>query len=75
MDMSAEAVAKADSKEAWRAATAEELAAFSEWFSQPKIGGSALVPYEKEMLRAYLWWKLKVQAKEPADASAVPSDQ
>lgn len=70
-----EAAAQASSREAWQAATAVEIAAFSEWFAQPGVGGGALIPYEKEMLRGYLWWKLKVQAVEAKDAAASPSDQ
>jgi hypothetical protein len=35
-----------------------EIKDFEEYFSQKKVGGTLLMPIEREILRAYLYWKV-----------------
>jgi hypothetical protein len=33
-----------------------KITEFAKWFSDPKRGNGGLAGYEKEILRAFLWW-------------------
>ena len=41
-----------------------EIDRFSEWFSQKEHSSGPIISFEKEILRSYLWWKLKVDSEE-----------
>ena len=67
----AEAAEAVKTRAQWQRVTQEEVEAFNAWFRSPERGGSSLIPYEKEMLRSFFWWKFK----EKSDADPSPTDQ
>ena len=46
-----------------------EIKAFEDYFEQPHVGKTALMPIERECLRAYLYWKVTGGVPAPGSPS------